>query len=260
MSSSSAPSAGCHPLLVKFLPIWQWGDASGVFLAYDDENRVRLETAYQEDPCQSLDLESDGIKIRVDLVEMRQYTLDAGKTGAAHPIRRIDSASMNPPTWIEQTDDCIIVDCPPEHTDATIAKNAVLGSLGIEEFAIVLVQRIQNLPLYKRYELERSDMIRERGPGKLNERLLFHGSGKSIPSVIASDRDGFMAERSRDYAFYGKGCYFAEQARYSWHYRHWRDGTETGVGQILLCEVLCGNALEMGQMLTKREVNAIEPG
>ena len=34
--------------LMKFLPTWEWCDRSGVFFAYENKNRARLETVYQD--------------------------------------------------------------------------------------------------------------------------------------------------------------------------------------------------------------------
>ena len=86
------------------------------------------------------------------------------------------------------------MDCPADHTDVTVATKAVLGSITSAGFDVVLVQRVQNRPLYNRYMLERSAMIAERGAAHLNEWPLFHGSGKLKPQVLAGDRDGFMVE------------------------------------------------------------------
>jgi hypothetical protein len=48
----------------------------------------------------------------------------------------------------------------------------------------------------------------------VNERLLFHGTGNTKPSVIYEGVVGFDVRCTSEGNFYGRGVYFAESASY----------------------------------------------
>ncbi len=52
------------------------------------------------------------------------------------------------------------------------------------------------------------------GPEHVNERILFHGTGTTKPSVIHDGVVGFDIRCTSDGNFYGRGVYFAESASY----------------------------------------------
>ena len=92
----------------------------------------------------------------------------------------------------------------------------------------------------------------------MNEQYLFYGSGRTEPQTIATSSDGFMVEHGRDDAFYGKGCYFALQARYSHHYAHKLHPLGGDCHrQLLLVNVLCGSSKEYTNSTIDRNMNGI---
>jgi hypothetical protein len=59
---------------------------------------------------------------------------------------------------------------------------------------------------------------------------------------IAQSDDGFLTDYANPSAFYGKGCYFAEKARYSHKYAFKTKRTASGPVhyKLMLVNVLCG--------------------
>lgn len=261
--AAAAADAKVAPFL-RHLPVWQWSDALGVFRPFVDEARLCLEAAFlrheSELPASScIELPWEGEEgagvLVVDVVSMKQRLLDKGGVpmGPAADVRRMEPGKVaGGTTWVSQSEDAVSIKVPPGHADGLLVAGRVLGwdagLLDPQCYAIVDIQRVQHRTLRQRYELEREDMVRERGSECLNERLLFHGTRRHCPVAIAHDRDGFMVERGGGSSYYGRGCYFAETPAYAMHYAHWLEGEQDGVRQFLLVDVLCGVMRELGQL------------
>eukprot|EP00446_Apocalathium_sp_SHHI-4_P018413 CAMPEP_0177284024 /NCGR_PEP_ID=MMETSP0367-20130122/72299_1 /TAXON_ID=447022 ORGANISM="Scrippsiella hangoei-like, Strain SHHI-4" /NCGR_SAMPLE_ID=MMETSP0367 /ASSEMBLY_ACC=CAM_ASM_000362 /LENGTH=160 /DNA_ID=CAMNT_0018741037 /DNA_START=32 /DNA_END=511 /DNA_ORIENTATION=- len=152
--------------LLQHLPLWEWCDATGVFVAYNDENRVKLEAAFLEGQPKLVELRSGDISVAADLSTMTQRVLkrqqDHTDHGESRRVRRRDKDAVGDPTWTPQVEDVDFLHAPAGHTDADLAVRMVLGSsdghLDPHEFAVVDVQRVQNRSLKWRYEMERKDM------------------------------------------------------------------------------------------------------
>jgi len=85
------------------------------------------------------------------------------------------------------------------------------------EFSITAILRVQNIPLYKEYQLYRANLLTEIGPTHINEEHLFHGTSSS--SVTGISKNGFDWRRSGvNGTLYGDGSYFAVDAHYSESY------------------------------------------
>ena len=66
--------------------------------------------------------------------------------------------------------------------------------------------------LWNRYAREREDMALLNGEDHVNERLLFHGTGRTPPEVIYEGVVGFDLRCTAEGNFYGRGrsfCFFA---------------------------------------------------
>jgi len=113
------------------------------------------------------------------------------------------------------------------------------------------VQRVQNELLKTEYEAKKANVIRRRGAERLNERMLFHGTGKHDPYILAGSGEGFMPEYIRENRFYGKGFYFAAQPQYAMMGRY-PHKTRSLAGdcdwyQVLISSVICGNIRQFGE-------------
>lgn len=81
---------------------------------------------------------------------------------------------------------------------------------------ILTIERIQNLYCWECYYLKRNRMeIQYGGSGCSNERELFHGTLPHLVDVICKDNLDFRLAGERVGALFGKGTYFASDAKYS---------------------------------------------
>ena len=86
---------------------------------------------------------------------------------------------------------------------------------------LISIKRIQNEFLWEKYCQHKERMSRK-GPERVNEMELFHGSSSSSPEDIYMCEEGFDMRFSRS-GMWGKGNYFAESARYSCSYAYKAD-------------------------------------
>jgi len=133
------------------------------------------------------------------------------------------------------------------HAEVTqLAFGSSLGSLS-KDFALVSISRVQNKHLKAQYEAKKSSFLKRWGSDEVNEKLLFHGTGKAPPDSIALSPDGFMVDTSIS-GPYGQGWYFTTTPSYSHNYSHF---SESPVGErlyrLLICRVACGRVKQMGR-------------
>ncbi|NXA93472.1 PAR14 polymerase, partial [Melanocharis versteri] len=80
-------------------------------------------------------------------------------------------------------------------------------------FRIEKIERVQNLYLWKNYQIKKCEMDKKNGSRK-NERLLFHGTSQE--SLIFINNSGFnRSYAGMNAAHFGNGTYFAVNASYS---------------------------------------------
>jgi hypothetical protein len=123
------------------------------------------------------------------------------------------------------------------------------GSLTRDAFRIVEITKVKNEFTEREYEASKLNIQRELKSDDVNERMMFHGTRRMDPFEIAKHRHGMMKDFSGD-GFYGQGIYFAESSRYS-HDERYRHQTSIGQHQMMVCSVICGNSVEMGQQINR---------
>ncbi|XP_063073843.1 protein mono-ADP-ribosyltransferase PARP12-like [Engraulis encrasicolus] len=99
---------------------------------------------------------------------------------------------------------------------------------------ILSIERIQNLHLWKFFKLQKDNMKTKAGKD-VDERLLFHGTNCQYVDAICRDNiDWRMCGKNG--TRYGKGSYFARDAKYSNSYTD-----KLGPKSIFVCRVLVGD-------------------
>ena len=83
---------------------------------------------------------------------------------------------------------------------------------------LVSIERIQNEFLWEKYCQHKERMSRK-GPERVNEMELFHGTSSNSPEDIYKSEEGFDMRFSRS-GMWGQGNYFAESAQYSNSYAY----------------------------------------
>lgn len=152
-----------------------------------------------------------------------------------------------PSTWTPQIVDCVfneVFPVTPEWNDIVSRVKCTIPTVNVTK-----LDRVQNLALWERYELEGKQMGR-RNNGEINQKYLFHGSGDTDPYVIARSDSGidFRYSSEKRNLFWGSGAYFAENASYSDHFSHkLTNGTKR---QMMVVSILTGIPYTCGS--TKR--------
>ncbi|XP_072668141.1 protein mono-ADP-ribosyltransferase PARP14 isoform X5 [Canis lupus baileyi] len=186
---------------------WQYYN-NGTFHSFDKITNLQLENARKA-------------KKRTTLVKVnhKSYTVDlvtniATDTKGHHlPVKRfMKSEVVIPEHWsdMKQQDVCV-VELQPGHAEYdTVATkfNQTCSHLYIEK-----IERIQNPHLWNSYQTKKKAMDAKNGH-KNNEKQLFHGTdADSVPHV---NHNGFnRSYAGKNAVAYGKGTYFAVNARYS---------------------------------------------
>ena len=118
---------------------------------------------------------------------------------------------------------------------------------------LVSIERIQNEFLWEKYCQHKERMSRK-GPERVNEMELFHGTSSNSPEDIYKSEEGFDMRFSRS-GMWGQGNYFAESAQYSNSYAYNPDTSNairtvlsrsyyraSTVRQMFLVKVLTGDS------------------
>lgn len=105
---------------------------------------------------------------------------------------------------------------------------------------IVKIERVQNADAYMKFAYKHESLSALKG-ACLPTMLLFHGTSKADPYTICADPN-VVDSRMSGGGLWGRGSYFAKNARYSIVYRH-------NLGELhsamLLCEVIVGDYIEL---------------
>jgi hypothetical protein len=121
---------------------------------------------------------------------------------------------------------------------------------------LVKVLRVQNRYLWDCYCDQRKRLQQLRGVADVREEWLWHGTSKLNPKLVFNGEEGFDHRFSRD-GLFGKGAYFAEDARYSAKYSY--DVRPAGNHQLLLAQVLVGEPYEMRPWTRRQGVPVMPP-
>ena len=110
---------------------------------------------------------------------------------------------------------------------------------------LVSIKRIQNEFLWEKYH-QHKERMSYKGSERINELELFHGSSSTAPEEIYKSEEGFDMRFSHQ-GMWGRGNYFAKDARYSCSYAHEPDSHDVDpsqgkVKQIFLAIVLTGDS------------------
>ncbi|XP_078314361.1 uncharacterized protein LOC111128440 isoform X2 [Crassostrea virginica] len=103
---------------------------------------------------------------------------------------------------------------------------------------ILQIERVQNAYNWEVYELLRRKMEKKNGQRRVNERDLYHGTDPHAVEVICKQNMDFRLAGKKVGHLYGKGTYFARDARKSDPYA---SSDDYGNKYMFLVKVLCGN-------------------
>ena len=177
-------------------------------------------------------------KVKVHVKEQLLDLLQSVMTQQSS-LRSSPSTKMNfPPEW------------EPQQLDVefkSVSKNSqewndIVGMVHktLPTTSVVQIDRIQHRQLWEKYALEKSHM-NHRNNSLVNEELLFHGTRKNNPRLVAESLRGidFRCSRRDHQLLWGTGAYFAANACYSNRYSYYN--TQLQAWQMIIVKVLTGH-------------------
>ncbi|NWR47031.1 PAR14 polymerase, partial [Regulus satrapa] len=151
------------------------------------------------------------------------YTVDMERKAAVDAqgretsIMRIDKSedqksTVLPPTWDPMENERLkIVELKPDSREYKDVQERFLQTCQL--FKIEKIERVQNVYLWKNYQIKKCEMDKKNG-NRNNERLLFHGTSQESLTFI--NHHGFNRSYAGMHAAnFGNGTYFAVNASYS---------------------------------------------
>lgn len=154
----------------------------------------------------------------------------------------MESPLSIPPQWTpNQRSDVETIPVPVGGQEWIELENLLHQS--IPNAKVMVITRIQNLTLWRRYSFFKS-LMHKKNHGAVNEKLLFHGTRNTDPITIISSEKGFDFRYGSEDCLWGKGAYFAVQARYCDRQFAYKKGDDK---QIFVARVLTGISFAMVQ-------------
>ncbi|NXR48585.1 PAR14 polymerase, partial [Hippolais icterina] len=177
----------------------------------------------------------------------RMYTVDMERKTAVDAqgrqisIIRVDKSedqksTVPPPTWDQMENEQLkIVELKPDSKEYKDVQERFLQTC--QSFRIEKIERVQNLYLWKTYQIKKCEMDKKNGH-RNNERLLFHGTNQD--SITLINKKGFNRSFAGTHAaHFGNGTYFAVNANYSAN-NLYSEPDANGMKYMYLARVLVG--------------------
>ena len=156
-----------------------------------------------------------------------------------------------PEHWSPQTSDLAVMPVQGGSEEWNHVQDLVHNSL--PRARIQSLERIQSTWLWEKYDSAKRRLLKVNA-GAINEKELFHGTGKTSPHTIFKSEYGFDFRVAGEGRLWGEGAYFAVNASYSADQRYAHKPSK-GLDQIILAKVLTGHACELvpdGKRIMKR--------
>ncbi|NXA77855.1 PAR12 polymerase, partial [Thryothorus ludovicianus] len=262
----STPSSVTKPTFVLTTQwVWYWKNNQGKWIEYGEQEEgsnatapssAIIENLYQADPCAVVPFQAGQFQYELNFKEMIQTntTFKTQRQVCRRP-KFVSSEDVQKIKTGSQRDSPV-----PSHWDASalpdLGYKAVVISNETSEYneikklfhqtmknySILKIQRIQNLSLWKVFQWQKEKMKRENGGKEVQEKLLFHGTDITSVKTICTHNFDWRTCGSNG-SSYGKGSYFARDARYSHTYcQATPQGCSMFVARVLVGDYVRGNA------------------
>ncbi|NWT98565.1 PAR12 polymerase, partial [Urocynchramus pylzowi] len=267
----STPSSVTKPtFLLTTRWIWYWKNNQDKWIEYGEQEEGNsmtspssaiIENLYQADPCAIVPFQAGQHQYELNFKEMIQTNISfktrrqvcrRPKFVSSEDVQKIKTGSQRDSSIPNQT-------CP-SHWDASALpdlgyKAVVISNVTSEyneikqlfhqtmkNYSILKIQRIQNPSLWKVFQWQKEKMKRENGGKEVQEKRLFHGTDVTSMETICSQNFDWRICGSNG-TNYGKGSYFARDARYSHAYcQATLQGHFMFVVRVLVGDYVKGNA------------------
>ncbi|XP_017321378.1 protein mono-ADP-ribosyltransferase PARP12 isoform X2 [Ictalurus punctatus] len=261
--------------------LWYWKNEKGRWIEYgcgEDAKRKALitskslEEVYLKDPNDKLPFRSESHEYILNFKEMYQqnikhktirYIRRRPRFVSAEEVQRklkSDSCSLSPTNVPDYWDK----EALPEFTYKliTLSKgtdeyrkvesifNATMPSSRISN-----IQRLQNPSLWKVFQWQKEQMVERNGGGDVYERYLFHGTDPALKDAICEQNFDWRV-CGKHGTSYGKGSYFARDAKYSDKYTK----SKCGLKMMFVALVLVGEFIKGSSCLARPPQKKHKPG
>ncbi|KAM4749580.1 protein mono-ADP-ribosyltransferase PARP11 [Rhinophrynus dorsalis] len=185
-----------------------------------------IEQNYKLNPQGAVHFSTAKFNYRLDFTEMTQTNLCTGKK---RPVKRApfsitafsyicDNGSIPLPSHWEHVNNSEPYQLIPL-VNISNEYNEVANLFGntLDKNRIKTIQRIQNLDLWEFFCRKKAQMKKRKGVSKINEEMLFHGTGSDFVDAICIHNFDWRINSVHG-AVFGKGTYFARDASLSSQY------------------------------------------
>ncbi|XP_025029708.1 zinc finger CCCH-type antiviral protein 1-like [Python bivittatus] len=271
-TASSVTKAAKFVMTTKWL--WYWKNDQGQWIEYGKQDRHLqqanltsddLENIFLADPSGSISFEVGSQKYLLNFKDMTQKSLKyttqrevrrrpkfvstedvrtkKGHTATAVPATTPVTAPTYPPNWDRTALPAIGYAAIELKRDSPeFMKIESLFKKTMKNYKIRRIERIQNPSLWQVFQWQKEQMKKKKGGQNIDERLLFHGTSTSSMKAICMDNFDWRICGTNGTVF-GKGSYFAKDARYSDSYCQSNDNEKMMfVAQVLVGEFTAGSA------------------
>ncbi|KTF77707.1 hypothetical protein cypCar_00039783 [Cyprinus carpio] len=258
---STVPSVLQPTFILTTEWIWYWEDEFGNWIQYataegshglSSISSAELEQKYQADISAVVEFTAGSQTYELSFADMiqtnKRYTTKKlvrrrPKFVSAADVRTIKTTKRMPNNF----------KALPEHWDKALTpetgyKSVLLQSTSAEYikikelfgrtmtgFRILKIERIQNKALWEVYQWQKDFMKKNNGGRDVTEKQLFHGTDSTHLEAICHNNFDWRICGTHGTA-YGKGSYFARDAKYSHSYTK-----DSGTRSMFVCRILVGS-------------------
>lgn len=218
--------------LAGLMAAWQYQSHGSKFKNFSPETTYKLEQALKNRDSQ--------VKVTI---EGKQYTVQmpqgpaTDNQGGTLEINRIDFTEGLPRLWDTMSGDTTCVSITLNAGTKEYSEVQKLFEQSCKK-NIIKIERIQNKPLWKSFEIRKGEMDQRNGHTN-NEKQLFHGTSEETIPII-NERGFNRSYAGKNAACFGNGSYFAVKASYSANDTYAKPNPN-GEKFMYVCRVLTGD-------------------
>ncbi|KAK2832416.1 hypothetical protein Q7C36_015878 [Tachysurus vachellii] len=242
----------------EYSSYWHYEAECGIWHRTEDDpinpiSSSDLERLYFNNPYGNININTAGSNVRIDFIGRLKINL---RTGQKQKLKRS--------IFTERMIRCKCADKPPsvpahwEEMDPNAPYKAFavnwqssefkevekyVRDIGLLKEPLKVIYRIQNADLWELYCKKKSQLMKIKGQSDIEERMLFHGTGKNnLHNICLYNFDFRLSNSKRDGHVLGKGTYFALHAAYADHYSKARSQRGDNTHIMFLARVIVGKS------------------
>ncbi|XP_026778693.3 protein mono-ADP-ribosyltransferase PARP11-like isoform X2 [Pangasianodon hypophthalmus] len=254
---------------------WLYQAECGIWHRTEDDpvnpiSSSELEMRYIKNPCGIINISTAGGNFKIDFGEYLKTNL---RTGQTQKLKR----SLSTESTVLRCKCAVQAPSVPAHWESMDPKTPFktftvnrqtrefkeveryVREIGLLQEPLKAIYRIQNFDLWELYCKKKSQLMRIKGQSDIEERWLFHGTGKhNVHNICLYNFDCRISESRRHGHVLGKGTYFALHAAHADKYSKAQSQEVNNTRIIFLARVIVGKYTTGQQNLCKPDGDQIE--